>query len=68
VARSAPDGTPVRAWWRDGNDIHERVLSLGPLKAAALQLVRGEKIRYVTDVAFNQENVERIAALAADAT
>jgi ribonuclease Z len=68
VARNAPDETPVRAWWRDGNDMHERVLSLGPLKAAILRLVPGEKICYVTDVAFNQDNAKRIAALAADAT
>jgi ribonuclease Z len=68
VARNAPDETPVRAWWRDRNGAHERVFSLGALKAAVLQLVPGEKICYVTDVAFQPDNVERITALAAQAT
>ena len=68
VARNAPDETPVRAWWRDGERFHERVFTLGELKDAVLQLVPGAKICYVTDVAFHQDNVQRIAALAAQAT
>ena len=68
VARDAPDDTPVRAWWRDGEQVHERVLPLGWLKASVLQLVPGETICYVTDVAFHPENARRIAALAAQAT
>lgn len=67
VARSAPDETPVRAWWRDRNGEHERIFPLGVLKAEVLRLVPGEKICYVTDVAFHQDNARRIAALAADA-
>jgi ribonuclease Z len=67
VTRNAPDDTPVRAWWRDGNGEHECVSPLGVLKAAVLRLVPGENICYVTDVAFNQDNVQRITALAADA-
>ncbi len=68
VARDAPDETPVRAWWRDGKHVYERVLHLGTLKAAALEVVAGETICYVTDVAFRTQNVERIAALAAQAS
>lgn len=68
VARNAPDETPVRAWWRDRDGMHERVFPLGTLKAAVLQFVPGEKICYVTDVAFHHDNVQRITALAADAT
>ena len=65
VARNAPDETRVRAWWRDGNGVHERLFTLGFLKAEVLQLVRGEKICYVTDVVFHEDNLQRIAALAA---
>jgi len=68
VARNAPDETPVRAWWHDRDGEHERVFSLGALKAEVLRLVPGEKICYVTDVAFHQDNVQRITALAADAS
>ncbi|MEO7160061.1 MAG: ribonuclease Z [Polaromonas sp.] len=68
VMRSAPDDTLVRAFWRDHNGEHERVFALGVLKAEVLRLVPGEKICYVTDVAFHQDNVQRIKALAARAT
>jgi ribonuclease Z len=69
VARDVPDEMPQRVWWRDGSSgLHERVIALGSLKAEVLQLVPGEKICYVTDVAFHQDNVERIAALASQAT
>lgn len=67
VARDAPDATPVRAWWRDREGMHERMFPLGTLKAEVLRRVPGEKICYVTDVAYHQDNVQRIAALAADA-
>ena len=67
VIRGAPDDAPVRAWWRDRNGEHERILPLGVLKAEVLRLVPGRKIGYVTDVAFQQDNVQRITALAADA-
>lgn len=68
VARNAPDETPVRAWWRDAGGLHERLLALGPLKAEVLQPVPGEKIGYVTDVAFTAGNRRRIVALTANAT
>jgi ribonuclease Z len=68
VIRNAPDETPVRAFWCDRNGEHERVFALGALKAEVLRLVPGEKICYVTDVAFHRDNVQRITALAANAT
>lgn len=68
VAHGLADETPVRAWGRDDNGLHERVLPLGSLKATVLRLVPGEKICYVTDVVFHPDNVERIAALAAHAS
>lgn len=68
VIRTAPDDTPVRASWCDRDGEHERIFPLGQLKAEVLRLVPGEKIGYVTDVAFHPDNVRRITALAADAT
>jgi ribonuclease Z len=67
VRRGAADETPVHARWRDGDGAHERVLPLGTLRADVLRLVPGEKIGYVTDVVYHEENARRIAALAADA-
>ena len=67
VLGGAPDDTPIRAAWRDRDGPHERVLPLGDLKKNVLQLVPGEKIAYVTDVVHSEDNVRRIAELAADA-
>ncbi len=67
AVREAPDDTPVRAWWRDGDGLHERIFALKDLKAQVLQIVPGEKICYVTDVVYQERNAERIAALARDA-
>ncbi|MBI3374400.1 MAG: ribonuclease Z [Betaproteobacteria bacterium] len=67
VTENLPDDTPIRAWWDDREGSHERQLPLGELKARALQLVRGEKLCYVTDVVYHAENQARVARLAADA-
>jgi ribonuclease Z len=58
-----PDDTPIRAAWQDRHGRHEQLRALGELKTA-LEFVRGQKIAYVTDVAFHPENQARIAALA----
>lgn len=67
VQRGAADETPVCARWKDRDGAHERVMSLGELRAKVLQLVPGEKISYVTDVLYHEENARQIAGLAADA-
>jgi len=67
VLADAPDDTPVRARWREGAEWRERVLPLGELRDAALRIVPGQKIAYVTDVRFHEENARRIAGLAAGA-
>jgi ribonuclease Z len=63
----APDDEPVRARWRDAAGPHERRVPLGELKARALRIVPGEKLCYVTDVLYSEDNARRVAALAADA-
>lgn len=67
AAGGAPDDTPIRARWRDRDGAHERVFALGELKTEVLRFVPGERICYVTDVAYHEENARRIAALAAGA-
>jgi ribonuclease Z len=65
VLAAAPDDTPIRASWRTGAGEAERTLPLGALKAA-LEIVPGSRIAYVTDVVHEEENARRIAALARD--
>ncbi|MFN7085690.1 MAG: ribonuclease Z [Burkholderiales bacterium] len=59
-----PDNEPVRAWWKERGAVRERIVTLGELKAQALELVPGQKICYVTDVVFHDDNRQRIAELA----
>ena len=51
--RCAPGGVTAMA-------SSEREFTLAALKEAVLRLVPGEKICYVTDVAFHEDNVQRI--------
>jgi len=67
VLDGSPDDTPVIARWQKAGVRSERTLALGVLKDRALQCVPGQKIVYVSDVAFHAENVRRIVALAKDA-
>jgi ribonuclease Z len=57
VRRGDDDETPIDV---GGN----RRITLGVLKQHALKVARGERIAYVTDVAFTPANVEAIVALA----
>ena len=62
VLRGEPDATVIRASGVKGAG--GMVFRLGDLKERVLQVVAGEKIVYVTDVAFTPGNRERIVALA----
>lgn len=67
VLAGAPDDRLVTARWRSEGAALERQLALGVLKEHALQIVAGEKIAYVTDVAYHEENLARIVELARNA-
>lgn len=64
VVRGAPDETPIRAACREGGEPGERVLPLGTLKRDILQIVPGQKIAYVVDALYSEDNVGRIVELA----
>ena len=64
VRDGAPPDTPVEVRWRDRGGPRFRTLSLGELRDRVLEFVPGEKICYVTDVAYEPANVDRIVALA----
>jgi len=60
VRQGASDHSQVRV--RDG-----LAISLGDLKQYALRTARGQKIAYVVDLAYDEQNVEKVVALARDA-
>jgi ribonuclease Z len=62
VLRNAADDALIRVTWREQDMQQERVLTLGELKTV-LRIEPGQKIAYVTDVAWNEDNVTRIVEL-----
>jgi ribonuclease Z len=56
VRARAPDDTPVRVHWRTRAGAREEVFALGELRARVLELVPGQRVCYVTDVADSAAN------------
>lgn len=66
VLRNEPEYYPIRVAWREDGAERERVLPLSGLRSA-LRIVPGQKIAYVTDVAWHEDNMRRIVELARNA-
>jgi ribonuclease Z len=60
LRRGAPDDSEIFV-------SRDRSIPLGVLKQHALRMARGQKIAYVVDAAYHEENVGRIVALACGA-
>ena len=56
VLRGEPDDMAFRAWWRESGERRERVFPLGQLREEILEIVPGQKIGYVVDALFNDQN------------
>ncbi|MCP5288805.1 MAG: ribonuclease Z [Burkholderiaceae bacterium] len=65
VLAGAPAETPIRVRWRDRAGAHEALRMVGELAAAVLDVVPGERIGYVTDLRFSDDNRARLRALLA---
>jgi ribonuclease Z len=62
VLRNEPEHWQIRVEWREDDVQRERLVSLAELQPA-LHVVPGQKIAYVTDVAWHQDNLKRIVEL-----
>ena len=67
VLAGEPDTTPFRIAWKAQGVVYEKIFPLGELRQRILAIVPGQKIGYVTDVAYSDANAARIAALASGA-
>lgn len=65
--RNEPDEQPFRIWWREHDTVHERHVPLGQLKDAFVQFTPGQKIAYIVDVIYHEDNARKIADLAGGA-
>jgi ribonuclease Z len=64
VMNGEPEDTRIRVPAPEGEGPASREMSLGTLREEMLRVSRGQKIAYVTDAAFTDENVEGIVRLA----
>lgn len=64
VLRGEPDETEIRVWSKRDGPNKDLFLPLGLLKSKVLRIVPGQKIAYVVDAAFTEENTRRIVDLA----
>jgi ribonuclease Z len=66
VLRHEPEQWQIKVEWREDMVLRERKVSLAELKPV-MHIVPGQKIAFVTDVAWHQNNAARIVELARDA-
>lgn len=65
ILNDEPDDTAVRAWWKDEDRrVVERVFRLGDLRDRVVKVTPGQKISYVSDAVYSEENARRITDLA----
>lgn len=64
VLAGEDDHAPVSVVWEADGRVQRRAFTLGELKARILHLVPGQKLCYAVDLAFHEENIERLAGLA----
>lgn len=65
IMRGEPDDLPVRVWWRQGEGRTDlKMIPLGILRDKVVKITPGQKISYITDVLYSEENARRIIELA----
>ncbi|NIS61271.1 MAG: ribonuclease Z [Proteobacteria bacterium] len=64
VIRKESDETLFRVCWKEKGKTREREIPLGELKASIVKVVAGQKITYVADVIYHEENERKIVELA----
>lgn len=65
ILRGDPDDTPIRVFWKERKEEdREKFIPLGELKATIVKVTPGQKISYITDAVYNEENSRKIVDLA----
>jgi ribonuclease Z len=64
VMLEEPDDKPFRVWWKEREKVKERKVPLGELKANIVKIISGQKITYVADAIYHEDNATKIVELA----
>lgn len=67
VLSEKPDDLQFRVWWKEDNNLKETYFPLGELKNSILEITSGQKIAYIVDAIYHEQNIKRIVGLAHDA-
>ncbi|MBI3988948.1 MAG: ribonuclease Z [candidate division NC10 bacterium] len=67
IQEGRPDESLFVARWRRDEKVEERVVTLGELKVQVVRMREGQKIAYVTDILYSEENRAKVVKLAKDA-
>ena len=67
IREHLPDDTKIVAEWREQGEPVSRELVLGELRERLIVETKGQKIAYVVDTVFTEDNMRRICDLIADA-
>ena len=66
VLTGAPGSTPIEVAWRDREGDHAMTRRVDELRHLILDVVRGQRIGYATDLRYTEANVATLAELFAD--
>jgi len=65
IMNNKPDDTPVCIWWKNKNGIkEENFLPLGVILRKAVKITTGQKVCYITDAVWNEQNIVKMTDLA----
>ena len=66
IRRNSDANTMIEVSWQDGHGNSPPRIALGTLQKEIVSISRGQKISYVVDSAYHEDNVRRIQSLVAD--
>jgi ribonuclease Z len=65
IRNNEPEETPVHVRWKnEKGSVEEKLFPLGMLQKKAVKITAGQKVCYITDAVWNDENIEKMVELA----
>jgi len=65
IISNQPEETPVHIWWKnEKGTVEEKFFPLGMLQKKAVKITTGQKVCYITNAIWNDENINKMVELA----